>query len=158
MALTNQAYSIGYRYGTEAPKQDPERIRKAKKEYMKQAGEKVEARVKSMHRIRYGISVGQAVVVTVCVLVILIVAGFYLVSVSGLEARKTKIENLKKEIQVLKRENDQTALDIEHSIDYEGVYEYAVSQGMQVPSKQQIVYYRAKTAEYVSKRSDIPNE
>ena len=156
MAYTNS--SLAYRYGSEAPKEDPERIRKAKQAYIREGNARVEARVLEKRRVRHGLTVAQSLLIALSVVIMLVTAGFYLVTVSENGTRKLAVENLKKEIQEEKRASEALQAEIESSIDYEEIYEFAIEAGMQLPEKQQIVTYGGRSAEYVSKNAEIPNE
>ncbi len=150
--------TYGYQHGTEAPRVDPERIREAKREYVKSVGDRVEERVKAMKRVKTGMSVAQVFVITFCLIAMLAVAGLYILSVSRNETLKNSVETLKKNVQELNLSNAKIRDEIEARVDYDEVYDFAVSQGMQSPEKQQIVRYSRHAAEYVSKAGEIPNE
>ena len=158
MAYNMRTNAYGYQHGTEAPRVDPERIREAKREYVKSAGDRVEERVREMKRVRTGMNGVQVIVVTLCLLAMLAVAGMYILSVSRNETIKNSVETLKKNVQELNLSNAKIRDSIEARVDYDEVYAFAIEQGMQIPDKQQIVRYSYHAAEYVSKNAEIPNE
>lgn len=68
---------------------------------------------------------------------------------------KSLTSELSNDIQV----NDAMYMDVEASIDYTEIYEYAINTlGMTFPSKSQVMWYQSTESEYVSQYESIPQE
>ncbi len=148
-----------YQTGTAAPALEPQKIRDAKSEYMRNARLEVERRVEAKRRIRPGFSVPQVLVIVFAIAVILVAAWLYLVTVSNERVLKNDIDKLKKQIQVMDTENAIEARKAANEIDYAYVYAFATEDlGMQTPEKQQIIRYERKSSEFVLKAAEIPHE
>ena len=148
-----------YQYGTAAPELVPEKILRAKNEYMKSARLDLEKRVDSKRRASRGFSFLQTAAIVFAAALIMASAAFYLVTLSNSESLRAEIKEAKKTYQVMHSANAIEERKAENHIDYAAVYEYATETlHMQQPEKQQIVYYSGKSSEFVMKVGEIPNE
>ena len=162
MAAQRNIYRNMYVNGSAAPElpaYEPEKIRKAKREYVQSARLQIEERVNEKRRAARYAGVRHALAVTVSLAVIIGLAGLYIVELSAHRKALLSVETLEKEYQTV---HDEVILEenrISREIDYNAVYEYAVNElGMTVPMKNQIIYYSQEPSEYVLAAGEIPNE
>ena len=148
-----------YQYGTAAPELEPEKIRKAKQEYIKSRDGDVEALVAGKKKARHEFGVLQVVFLSLALAAALVSLVFYIVQLSANHDAATKVESLKKEYQTLVQDNALIENEILKSINYTAIYEYATEElGMALPEKQQVIRYDSERREYVEKAGTIPDE
>jgi len=146
-------------HGNAAPQYEPEKIRKAKEEYLEKAAYIVEQKFEERRLSRREFSLFQVVIITSCVIVVLALSFFYLAEISALKEEKLSVETLKYQYETITSENQLVENEIASNVDYSYVYEYATQKlGMKMPEKHQIVSYSRDNTEYVAKRAEIPNE
>lgn len=90
-------------------------------------------------------------------------AGLSLINYVGAKGElDDHIRNIKKLDAQLQNEiqlNDTHLLEIEASVDYTEIYEYAISNlGMTFPGKEQVLWFKSTESEYVSQYEAIPQE
>jgi hypothetical protein len=99
----------------------------------------------------------------VAVGVCMVIAGASLLNYVGAKNElDNHIRSVKKLTTALENDvqlNDAHLLDVEASIDYTEIYEYAInSLGMTFPGKDQVLWYKSTESEYVSQYEAIPQE
>lgn len=91
------------------------------------------------------------------------VAGMSLINYVGakseLDNHIRNVRSLTNQLQSDTQLNDTHLLEIEASIDYTDIYEYAINHlGMTFPGKDQVLWYKSTESEYVSQYEAIPQE
>lgn len=83
----------------------------------------------------------------------------YVGAKSELDNHIRNVKSLTSQLQSDTQLNDEKLLEIEASINYTDIYEYAISNlGMTFPGKDQILWYKSTESEYVSQYEAIPQE
>ncbi|MBP5254432.1 MAG: hypothetical protein J6Z23_03515 [Lachnospiraceae bacterium] len=145
--------------GSAAPVYEPEKIRKAKEDYVARGRAAIEQKARARRLSSREYSPVQVTVIMACLALILVTVTVYMVSLAGVRTSRTRVENLKLDYSRLSAGNTLTEAQIRDNIDYTEVYRYAIETlGMGLPGKQQVVTYGRGTQEYVTKGVDIPNE
>lgn len=148
-----------YNYGTEAPVLMPEKIRRSKEEYMRNAVERVNRRAEEKFRATRSFSFLQVFTIVACISVMISVSSFYMISLARSNELKNEINALRTEYRTLCKENALLLQRIEESRDYGEIMRIATEElGMQIPEKQQVISYTHYEAEYVVKGAEIPHE
>ena len=148
----NSRMKNAYVSGAAAPQYEPEKIREAKREYLKRSQSTVEEKVISNRLSARNFSKKQIAVFVLCTLAVLCIASFYLIMISHVRSMEQKVDKLRIQYNTLLKENELVRDGIEASVDYAEVYRTAVEDlGMQVPAKNQMIVYDRPETEYVVK-------
>lgn len=149
----------GYNAGSTAPAYEPEKIRKAKRTYVKEANERIEQQVRSRRNEKIGMNLIQTAAAAVFAVAFAAFAWLYMRELFRYRENRLAAEKSAAAYEQLRSENILAANRIESGIDYAAVYDYAVDVlHMTVPMKQQIVYYESTETEYVDRSGEIPDE
>lgn len=83
----------------------------------------------------------------------------YVGAKNELDSHMRNVKNLTTQLQSDRQLNEEHLMDVEASINYTEIYEYAISQlGMTFPGKDQVLWYKSTESEYVSQYEAIPQE
>ena len=83
----------------------------------------------------------------------------YLEIKSDINQNNRKVASLEQQYQELAEQNDARETEIESSIDYDAIREYAMNNlGMSYPKKNQVLAYDGVESEYVRQNDEIPKE
>ena len=86
------------------------------------------------------------------------VSGDNTVRKAKLNQSNTKLASLQKTYASLVEDNNAKSSEIEGSVDYERIYDYAVNElGMMYPEKGQTVTYKRNPGSYVKQGEEIPS-
>lgn len=104
-------------------------------------------------------SLVQAGILTVAMAGFLICTKNYLEIKSNINENNRTVSSLEKQYQELAEQNDAQEIEIESSIDYDAIREYAINNlGMNYPKKSQVLTYNGVESEYVRQNAEIPKE
>jgi hypothetical protein len=137
---------------TPEPEEQPERPERAPKKHPRRKQDRALQRAKAFN-------LPSIIVVGAC----MVIAGASLLNYVGVKNElDNHIRNVKKlntELQNDIQLNDAHLLEVEASIDYTDIYNYAISNlGMTYPGKDQVLWYQSTESEYVSQYEAIPQE
>jgi len=146
-------------YGNAAPQITPKYAPREEQEYLEKAASVIEQKVESKKALTSEFSSKQVAIIAICAIVIVSVISLYLVEACALREQKANVASLKYEYEMLTADNQLVENQINASIDYAYVYEYATQTlGMETPSNHQVITYNRDKTEYVAKRANIPND
>lgn len=135
----------------------PEKIRKAKIEYLKNAENEIGEQVWAHDERSAALSKLQLGMILVMAGICLVMLLAYIFSASSNSMLKTKVEQTRKTYFDLVSENSQLENEIEKGVNYTAVYDYAINTlGMVYPEKKQIMNFTNNNHEYVVKGESIP--
>jgi len=141
-----------------APERREREERRTDYEVRRDAAKLVEQKVVTGSGLLRSFSPVQVVLLTMSALLLIAAAAFYTMQASGHYRAKKALAQAEEQAGDLREENALMENRLEEEIDYEGVYEFAVANGMRTPEKQQVITYTRITKEYVTKNGEIPNE
>ncbi len=91
------------------------------------------------------------------VAVIFVICYQYLNLQASVKQNASEISGLQEKLASLTADNDATEISLQTGIDYEAIYEAAVTElGMVYPDKDKVISYNAGVSEYVKQYQDIP--
>lgn len=102
-------------------------------------------------------SPGYVLFLAVSMIVMVGVVGVYLQLKSELTGRVKHVASLKSQVLELKTDNDAEQKRIDNSVNLEEVRQKAIGElGMIYPGKDQIIYFKVDTSDYMNQYQDIP--
>lgn len=99
------------------------------------------------------------ILLTVAAFCVLVICVNYLQMQSAITARLAHIEELERDVEQLRAENDATETRINTSIDLDYIYKVATEElGMVYANRDQVLLYDKTESEYVRQYEDIPTQ
>ncbi|MDO4554317.1 MAG: septum formation initiator family protein [Lachnospiraceae bacterium] len=127
-------------------KEQPEERRQPKKKRV----------VKSNPRVRE-FNAAFTMTLTVAVAALVIICAAYLQGQHQLSEQIQSISSKRTELTTLISENNSKRANLEKSVDYDSIKEYAQETlGMSVPGEESTIYYEGASSDYVRQYEDIP--
>ena len=143
------------RYQQEQLERQQERQKRWEKQIHKRA---VQKEFEERRRRANALTFAEASVVGVLCAVLLFACIFYVGQQAKLNQSNTKLASLQKTYASLVEDNNAKSSEIEGSVDYERIYDYAVNElGMMYPEKGQTDTYKRNPGSYVKQGEEIPS-
>ena len=119
----------------------------------------LERQIEQDRRRSRAFSLVQAGLLTAAMAGLLLSMKNYLEIKSDMNNNNRTVSALEQQYQELAEKNDAQETEIESSIDYDAIREYAIHNlGMNYPKKSQVLTYNGVESEYVRQNAEIPKE